>query len=94
MNFVVDVTDAALDSLPQDLPFPVLGKLIDGLESILSSDPVQASCKVRHPDDDSIVTACFSGFEVGSSVYLFTAYFYYSLDERTIHVWRIHLTKE
>jgi hypothetical protein len=94
MNFAVDVTDAALDTLPQDLSFAAFGQLIDAIESTLGSDPIRASRKIKHPDDDTIVKACFGGFEVEACVCLFTVYFYYSLDERSVHVWRIHLTEE
>jgi hypothetical protein len=94
MSFLVDVSDAALDSLPQDLSFAALGHLILALESTLGSDPVRASRKIKHPDNDTSVSACSGGFHIDATVYLFTAYFYYTLDERVVRVWRIQLTEE
>jgi hypothetical protein len=93
MNFAVDVTDAALDSLPQDLPFAAFGRSIDALELMLGNDPVAASRKIEHPADNSFTNGCRGGFQEKGRVYLFTALFYYSLDERIVYVWNIHLTE-
>jgi hypothetical protein len=85
MNFAVDVTDAALDTLPQDLSYAAFGRLIDTLEELLSSNPVAASRKIEHPDN-SFTNGCRGGFQEDGHIYLFTAFFYYSLDERVVHV--------
>lgn len=94
MNSVVDVTDAALDTLPQDLSFAAFGRLIDALEQMLRNDPVAASRKIEHPADNSFANGCRGGFQEKGRVYLFTALFYYSLDERIVYVWHIYLTEE
>ena len=88
MNFAVDVTGTALDTLPPDLSFSAFGRLIDALEELLSVDPIAASRKVERPTDSRFANACRGGFQDAGHVYLFTAYFYYSLDERVVHVWR------
>jgi hypothetical protein len=94
MNFAVNVTDKGLDSLPQDLPFNVLGALIDELETKLGVDPIGHSRRVDHPLDAKAANACYGGFRIEGRNYVFTAFFYYSIDEQVINVWRIRLTEE
>jgi hypothetical protein len=92
MNFAVDVTDRALDSLPQDLPFDVFGRLIDELELRLGTAPVASSRRALHAVNERPANACFGRFEVDDVPYEFKAYFYYSVDETTVKVWDIKLT--
>ena len=94
MNFAVVVMDAALDALPQDLAFAAFGRLIEVLETTLGNDPVGNGRKVEHPADNNSANAYRGGFQEEGRTYLFTAYFYYSLDERAINVWDIYLTEE
>src|SRR4051794_32738616 len=94
MNFAVDVTDKALDSLPQDLSFEVFGRLIDELELRLGKAPVAISRRTTHPAVERPCNACDGHFEVDDLRYTFIAYFYYTVDEQTVKVWNIELETE
>jgi hypothetical protein len=79
MNFDVDVTDQALDALPQDLPFGALDKLIEALEERLAHDPIARSRRAIHPRRLRPGNVYFDGFEFDGDVYLFRRLF---LDSR------------
>lgn len=92
MNFDVDVMDKALDSLPQDLPFDAFGRLIDELELRLGTAPVASSIREYHSVSKRPANACIGRFETDDFRYEFKAYFYYTVDEKTVKVWDIKLT--
>ncbi|MEX2141516.1 MAG: hypothetical protein WD894_19780 [Pirellulales bacterium] len=94
MNFVVDVSDRALDSLPQSLSFAAFEKLLVLLDRKLGDDPLTFGQPADHPEFGRVGMVYRDGFQTEELTYLFSAYFHFKEDENTISVWDFKFTIE
>ncbi len=94
MSFVVDVSDRALDSLPQSLSFAAFEKLLVLLDRKLGDDPLTAGQPADHPEFGRVGLVYQDGFQSEGVTYLFSAYFHFMEDENTISVWHFRMTIE